>query len=204
MYPTAPLLTIPSGENLVLNKKELLAGTLYVALIVIGIMTIAGFYKIEGNVLPILGYPEPILRQIAEPIAHIDASIVSLTEDIISTLHYQTLVDFWVEQSVPRGLAAPQVGVAKRLVVCGLNGKIKVMINPEIVERRGSYTDKDSCLSIHEASEIAIKRSAYVKVRYKTLDSKEKTMVVKNDDAALVEHEIDHLNGVLNIDYRME
>ena len=170
-------------------------------LIVIGITAIAGFYKIKRNVLPILEYPEPVLRQIAEPITKIDDSISVLTNDIISTLRYFSLVDFFVERSMPRGLAAPQVGIPKRLVVCGINGRIKVMINPKILERKGTYTDVDDCMSVEDDAGTVIKRSAYVKVRYRTLDNREEILVVKNDDAALVEHEIDHLNGVLNIDY---
>ena len=75
------------------------------------------------------------------------------------------------------------------------------MINPEILERKGAYLDIDDCLSVHEDRETVIKRSAYVKVQYKTLDNREKILIVKNDAAALVEHEMDHLNGVLNIDH---
>jgi peptide deformylase len=183
------------------GKKDIIAGALYLGLIILGIMTIAGFYKIRGNVLPILEYPEPGLRQIAEPIAHIDDSVISLSADIISTLRYLSVVDFFVERSVPRGLAAPQVGISKRLVVCGINGRIKVMVNPKILEREGTYIHEDDCMSVEDDDGTLIKRSAYVKVRYKTLDGKEEILVVKNDDAALVEHEIDHLNGVLNIDY---
>lgn len=59
-------------------------------------------------------------------------------------------------------------------------------------------------MSVREDNEMVIKRSAYVKIKYKTLGNKEKILVVKNDYAALVEHEIDHLNGMLNIDYLME
>jgi peptide deformylase len=195
------LLTAPSGENLLPDKKEILTAGLCLVLIVIGITAIAGFYKIKRNVLPILEYPEPTLRQIAEPITHIDDSIISLTTDIISTLRYFSLVDFFVERSMPRGLAAPQVGIPKRLVVCGINGRIKVMINPKILERKGTYIDDDDCMSVEDDDGTVIKRSAYVKVRYRTLDNREEILVVKNDDAALVEHEIDHLNGVLNIDY---
>ena len=62
-------------------------------------------------------------------------------------------------------MAAPQVGVAKRLIVCGVNGKIKVMINPEILERKGTYIDIDDCMSVKEGKETVIKRSAYVKVK---------------------------------------
>jgi len=184
-----------------LNKKKLLTPCLYTAFTIIAILALVGFYKKSMTVLPILEYPKSTLRQVAEPIAHIDDSIISLSKDIISTLRYQSLVDFFMERSIPRGLAAPQVGISKRLVVCGLNGAIKVMINPMILERKGNYLDKDDCLSIADDNGTFVNRSAYVKVRYKTLDNKEEILVVKNDDAALVEHEIDHLNGVLNIDY---
>ena len=189
-----------SGK-LLLKKKELLTPCFYTAVTVIAILALVGFYKKNMTVLPILEYPKSTLRQVAEPIAHIDDSIISLSKDIISTLRYQSLVDFFIERSIPRGLAAPQVGISKRLVVCGLNGAIKVMINPIILERKGSYMDKDDCMSVGNDNGTVIKRSAYVKVKFKTLDNKEETLVVKNDDAALVEHEIDHLNGVLNIDY---
>jgi peptide deformylase len=174
---------------------------LYVAVIVTGTLALLGYYKKNMTVLSILEYPESTLRQVAEPIAHIDDSIISLSKDIISTLQYQALVDFFIDRSIPRGLAAPQVGISKRLIVCGLNGKIKVMVNPIILERKGNYMDKDDCMSVEDDNKRVIKRSAYVKVRYRTLDNKEEILVAKNDAAALVEHEIDHLNGVLNIDY---
>ncbi len=183
------------------NKKEVLTGGLYAAVIGIAILAMVGIYKKNMTVLPILEYPEPVLRRISEPVASIDDQVVSLTNAIISTLRYRALVDFFLQRSMPRGLAAPQVGVARRLIVCGVNGRIKVMINPEIVERRGTYVDVDDCLSVKEGSKTVIKRSAYVKVKYKTLDNKVEILKVKNDYAALVEHEIDHLNGVLNIDY---
>lgn len=188
------------GEKL-FTKKEVILGGLYIALIAIGILAISGFYRIHRNVLDIVEHPDPILRLAAKPIAVIDDEILSLAENMVSTLRYRTIVDFFAERSVPRGLAAPQVGISKRLIVCGLNGKIKVMVNPEIVKRQGNYEDMDGCLSVAGQNDIAIERSAYVKIRYKTLGNKEKTLVVKDDDAALVEHEIDHLNGVLNIDY---
>jgi len=184
-----------------LNRKEWILGSLYTVLIALGILAISGFYKVHKNVLDIVEHPDPSLRQVAEPIAHIDEEVFSLADDMIATLRFRTLVDFFAERSVPRGLAAPQVGTSRRLIVCGLNGRIKVMVNPEIVARKGTYTDHDDCLSILEESKTVIERAAYVKVKYKTLDSKERILVAKDDDAALLEHEIDHLNGVLNIDY---
>jgi len=183
------------------NKKEMLTACLYAAVLGMGILAIAGFHKKNMNVLRIVEHPDPALRQVAKPIAYIDDTIISLTQDIISTLRYQALVDFFLERSMPRGLAAPQVGVSKRLIVCGLGGKIQVMVNPEILERKGTYLDNDDCMSVEEDKGTVIARSSHVKVKYTTLDNKEKIQVVKNDDAALLEHEIDHLNGVLNIDY---
>ena len=170
-------------------------------LVGMGIMALLAFYKTRMTVLPIMEHPEPILRQVSAPIYAIDDSTVSLTSDIISTLRYQSLVDFFLERSIPRGLAAPQVGVSKRLIVCGIHGRIRVMINPQILERKGTYRDIDNCLSVREERETVIARSAFVRVKYRTLDNKEKILEVKDDYAALVEHEIDHLNGVLNLDY---
>jgi peptide deformylase len=109
--------------------------------------------------------------------------------------------DFFLKRSRPRGLAAPQVGIPKRLVVCGLNGEIKVLVNPEILEREGTYSGQDDCMSVKKGDKKNIKRSAYVKLKYIGLDNKETILEVRNRHAALLEHEIDHLNGVLNIDH---
>lgn len=102
---------------------------------------------------------------------------------------------------MPRGIAAPQVDISKRLIACGLRGTIHVMVNPVILERKGIYLDRDDCMSVETGGEKVISRSAYIKVRYTTLENREKILVARNDDAALIEHEIDHLNGVLNIDH---
>lgn len=185
-----------------LTKRDFLKFGLCAAIIAIGIFAFLGFYTNNNNILKILAYPDPVLRKVASPIDRIDDNIISLSNDIITTLRYRTLVDFFTKTSIPRGLAAPQVGVSKRLVVCGLNGEIKVMVNPEILEREGTYHGHDDCMSVHQDDNTIIKRSAYVKLRYKGLDNRERTITVRNRKAALLEHEIDHLNGVLNIDYQ--
>ena len=185
-----------------LTKRDFLKFGLWAAIIAIGIFAFLGFYTNNNNILKILAYPDPVLRKVASPIDRIDDNIISLSNDIITTLRYRTLVDFFTKTSIPRGLAAPQVGVSKRLVVCGLNGEIKVMVNPEILEREGTYHGHDDCMSVHQDDNTIIKRSAYVKLRYKGLDNRERTITARNRKAALLEHEIDHLNGVLNIDYQ--
>lgn len=184
-----------------LNKKSLLIFGLHVAVVAAGISVFLGFYKTNNNVLEIVKYPHPVLREISEPIEHIDNQVVSLSNSMVATLRYRTMVDFLKDRSMPRGLAAPQVGIAKRLIVCGLNGGIKVMINPEILARKGIFSTHDDCMSVRNGDNKILKRSAYVKVEYKDLDNIKRTFTARGHDAALLEHEIDHLNGVLNVDY---
>ncbi len=184
-----------------LNKKELLTSGLCITVIAIGIAAFSGFYRKNNNVLQILEYPNPALRKVANPVDQINNDIVALSNDIIATLRYQTLKDFFLKRSMPRGLAATQVGISKRLVVVGLKGEIKVLVNPEILERKGIYSGQDDCMSIKKGDKKIIKRSAFIKLKYRGLDNKETILIARKRDAALLEHEIDHLNGVLNIDY---
>ena len=186
------------------DKRDFLIFGLYVAVTALGIAVFLGFHRINNNVLRILEYPDPTLREISNPIDHIDNHVISLSNDMIATLRYRTVTDFFVKRSTPRGLAAPQVGILERLIVCGLNGEIKVMINPEILAWEGVYPNHDDCMSVHKGDNKIIKRSAYIKLKYKGLDNMERTLIARNSDAALLEHEIDHLNGVLNIDYWAE
>ena len=186
------------------SKRDFLTFGLHVVVITIGIGAFLGFYRKNNNVLEIIQYPDPTLREISNPIDQIDNQIISLSDDMIATLRYRTIVDFVIRRSTPRGLAAPQVGISERLVICGINGEMKVMINPEILAREGVYSGKDDCMSVHKGDNKMIQRSAYVKVKYKGLDNTERILIARNRNAALVEHEIDHLNGVLNIDYWVE
>ena len=184
-----------------LNKRDFLTFGVYLLIITLGIVALTGFYSRTNNVLKIVEYPDPNLREISNRIDHIDNHIISLSNDMIATLRYRAITDFFLKREIPRGLAAPQVGISERLILCGLNGQIKVMLNPEILEREGIYSDYDDCMSVQKIDNKVIQRSAYIKIKYKGLDNREKILVARNDDAALLEHEIDHLNGVLNIDY---
>ena len=171
-----------------LNKRNFLIVGLHIAVIAIGLGSYLGFYRKNNNVLRILQYPDPILREISNPIDHIDNHIISLSNDMIATLRYRTMIDLFMKISLPRGLAAPQVGILERLVVCGINGQIKVMINPEILAREGTYLGKDDCMSVHKGDNKIIKRSAYIKVKYKGLDNTERILIARNRNAALLEH----------------
>jgi peptide deformylase len=143
-------------------------------------------------VLPIRVLPDPILKQKSKRVKVIDGSIKKLIGDMIETLH-----------AVPgrAGLAAPQVGTLLRVIVIGLPEEEDiVLINPKIVRRMGERTVTEGCLSI-PGYWGEIKRAETVTV--KGQDPKGKEIRIKASEllAQVLEHEIDHLNGVLYIDH---
>ena len=158
-------------------------------------------YKHASGVKKIFEYPAPVLRQISAPVTDIDDRIMSLSRRMIATLRYFSLTGFFTKAFLSRGLSACQVGVPIRLVVCGIFGEIKVLVNPELVEKRGVYSGYENCLSLPDHSRKIINRPGYVRVRYRSLDDRESELSAANTYAALLAHEIDHLNGTLYIDY---
>ena len=142
-------------------------------------------------VIPIRVLPDPILRQKAKRVRATDGSIQKLISDMIETMH-----------AVPGrvGLAAPQVGVSRRVIVIGIpEEEDLVLINPEVVRRKGERLISEGCLSV-PGYFGEIKRAESVTV--KGLDQSGKGIRIKADEllAQALEHEIDHLNGVLYID----
>lgn len=145
---------------------------------------------------PILILPDERLRAIAEPIEKIDDGIKQLAVDMLETMYDAPGI----------GLAAPQIGELKRIVVMDLAKEGEppaplVMVNPEIL----SYSDEtvvteEGCLSIPELY-YDVERPAEVKVRYTDLDGKVIELDAKERLAVCVQHELDHLDGVLYIDY---
>ena len=142
--------------------------------------------------LPIRVVPDPILRQKAKRVKAIDGSIRKLVGDMIETLH-----------AAPgrAGLAAPQVGVSWRVIVIGIPEEEDiVLINPEIVRRKGERMVTEGCLSVPGYYGV-VKRAESVSA--KGLNLKGREIRIKADEllAQALEHEIDHLNGVLYVDY---
>ena len=163
-----------------------------------------GFLKIyqrTTGVAKILEYPAPILRRVCAPVNAVNGQIVALSRQMIATLRYYSLVGFFSRASLGRGLAAPQVGVSRRLIVCGISGEIKVLINPAVIEKRGVYAGYENCLSVPHRERSLVKRPAYIKVRYNDLNNTQTELTAAKGDAALLAHEIDHLDGTLYIDY---
>jgi len=166
-----------------------------------GIFSFLKGYKQKYKILDIVEYPNPILREVSETIDFIDDSIFALGNSMISILRYRAPFEFLFKGSLYKGLAAPQVGIQKRLIACGLHGEIKILINPEILEKRRTYSNSEYCLSLPRHHRQIVNRSQYVTVKYRNPENTEKILVANNSSAALLEHEIDHLDGVLYIDY---
>jgi peptide deformylase len=142
-------------------------------------------------VLNIRVVPDPVLRKKSKRITTIDKSIKKLIADMRETLH-----------AAPgrAGLAAPQVGISLRVAVIGIPDEDDiVLINPEIVKKQGERVLEEGCLSI-PGYVGEIKRAEKVTVKCKNIDGKE--IRIKGEEllAEALEHEIDHLNGVLYID----
>jgi len=144
-------------------------------------------------ILPILKEPNPILRQVAAP--------VSL--DDLAAPETQALLDQMIETMFAAngvGLAAPQVGVSKRMIAVLMNEKPYVFANPEIVSSNPRKTDsEEGCLSVPETFGI-VKRSRGVQVKALDRSGKPATVKVSGLPAVIFQHEIDHLNGTLFID----
>lgn len=145
-------------------------------------------------IIPIRTVPDPVLRQRAKRVKSIDKSIKKLIGDMTETLHTAN----------GAGLAGPQVGIPLRVIVLCIPEKESklecAIINPEIVRRKGERIVKEGCLSI-PGYIGEIKRSEQVRV--KGLDTTGKEIKLKGEGllAQALEHEIDHLNGVLYVDH---
>ncbi len=145
---------------------------------------------------PILILPDERLRAIAEPIDKIDDGIRQLAQDMLDTMYDAPGI----------GLAAPQVGELRRIVVMDLSKDDEpkapiVMINPEILSYSDeTVTTEEGCLSIPELY-YEVERPAEVKVRYTNLEGETVEREAGDRLAICIQHELDHLDGVLYIDY---
>jgi peptide deformylase len=142
-------------------------------------------------VLSIVTNPDPVLRRKAKRVNHVDESLNRLIDDMIETMYATSGC----------GLAAPQVGISLRIAVIGMPDEEPfALVNPEIVKTSGERVVIEGCLSV-PGYRGEIKRAERVTV--KAFDRKGKGFRIKGDDllAEALEHEIDHLNGILYIDH---
>jgi len=146
-------------------------------------------------VKPIVIYGDPVLREKAEPVDEIDRETKDLVDDMIAT----------IKDANGLGLAAPQVGVSKRifivdLSVLDLTESLRVFVNPEILETSGEVVLEEGCLSFPGIYQ-KISRPEFVKVRATDLDGNLFKMEASGMMARAILHESDHLKGKLFIDY---
>jgi len=148
------------------------------------------------SILTILQFPDPKLRQKAAPVVSVDDSIRTLVDDMFETMY-----------SAPGiGLAAVQVNVLKRVIVIDISedkSQPECFINPEIVERSGDEKMDEGCLSVPGIYEL-VSRAKEITIRYLDRDGNTQELTVDGLLAVCVQHEIDHLDGKLFVDYLSE
>lgn len=147
----------------------------------------------------ILIWPDPELLKVSQRVETIDDEIRALAADLLETMYEADGV----------GLAAPQVGIHQRMVVVDIYGaeddrpsgeEPLVLINPEFVERDGELTWEEGCLSVPgETGKVT--RAAKVTMKYTDLDGNEQTVHAEGLKAVALQHEVDHLDGKLFVDY---
>ncbi len=143
--------------------------------------------------LEVLHFPDERLRTVAKPVDEITPQIKQIVSDMFDTMYDEEGI----------GLAATQVNVHQRIVVIDVSenrNERQVLINPEIIEKSGDEVMEEGCLSVPEVR-AEVKRSERVKV--KALNLEGETFELETGDllAVCIQHEIDHLNGKLFIDY---
>lgn len=141
----------------------------------------------------IVKYPDPILQQPAEPVTVFDAELRRLVDDMFASMYDAQGI----------GLAAPQIGIGKRLTVIDVSfqkdPKQKlVLINPEVVERKGKQVEEEGCLSLPEIRDRVV-RAAEVKIRAQDAEGNSIEVEGKELLSRALQHEIDHLDGILFI-----
>ena len=144
-------------------------------------------------VLPILEFPDPRLRTVAEPVFAVDAGITRLTEDMLETMYAAKGI----------GLAATQVDVHLRIIVIDISegrDQPMVIINPELQLSGGVVASQEGCLSVPESYEDVSRRE---RVHLSALDAVGTPYQLETDDllAICIQHECDHLAGKLFVDY---
>lgn len=144
--------------------------------------------------MEILKYPHPILKRRCQEVREIDEKVKGLLSDMVETMYSAKGI----------GLAACQVGVPKRVIVLDVSPmdpqrSLLALINPEILWEEGQVEHEEGCLSVPEFTEN-VRRSARVRVKGLSAEGKELEIEADGILAIALQHEIDHLNGILILD----
>jgi len=152
-----------------------------------------GYYKQEKDMAKkqVRKIGDPVLRETSSEIGKIDSGVLDLVKDMLDTLQDEGGV----------GLAAPQIGTTKRVIIVRFEDKVQAYINPEIkVMGSEMNEDDEGCLSIHSIQGFQVKRYSKIKVRAGDLSGGSVEFIARDFLARILQHEVDHLNGKLFID----
>lgn len=150
-------------------------------------------------VCPIRLYPDPILKQAAAPVGELDAAVRGLVQDLVDTM---------LDAGHSVGVAAPQIGVSRRVVVVDVsksklgrenNHGLLEMINPVIIERSGSEIMREGCMSVPDYTGN-VTRAAEIVVEFTDRSGSERVISASGFEAVAIQHELDHLDGLLFLD----
>lgn len=150
-------------------------------------------------ILPILTYPNPVLKAVSKPVSALDAETLSFIDQLKETLYFHPGCV---------GIAAPQTGMLKRIIVidaarskAGMNNNHgpMVMINPQIEFQEGEVVAREGCLSLPHLT-ANVKRSKDIRLQYLNGQGTTETLTTTDFEARVILHEIDHLDGLLFLD----
>lgn len=165
-------------------------------------------YELEGELLPIFTFPAPVLKKVAEPVTFFNDELKVLIRNMLFTMYKAPGI----------GLAAPQVGISKRIFVLDIdfdreevtlpdgtidyrlsNFNPRVFINPVFKEKRGEQVCEEGCLSVPGVY-VDVKRALEVELEYLDIDGNRHTMIADELLAVCLQHENDHLEGIVFFD----
>jgi peptide deformylase len=147
----------------------------------------------------ILLYPDPILKQVSEPVVKVDETAVAIVQDLVDTM---------IASGHSVGVAAPQIGVLSRVVVVDVsksklgkdnNHGLLEMINPEILERSGSKTMREGCMSVPDYTGN-VTRAEHIVAEFTNREGQLRVIEASGFEAIAIQHELDHLDGLLFLD----
>jgi peptide deformylase len=144
-------------------------------------------------------YPDPILKQVAETVEEIDDTIVGVIQDLVDTMY---------DAGHSVGVAAPQIGVLKRILVVDVS-KSKLgrdnhhglleMVNPAVIEKSGSKMMREGCMSVPDYTGNVI-RAEHIVVEFTNRNGQRRVIEASGFEAVAIQHEMDHLDGLLFLD----
>ena len=144
-------------------------------------------------------YPDPILKQVAEPVRALDKTVVAVIQDLVDTM---------VDSGHSVGVAAPQIGILQRVVVVDVsrsklgkdnNHGLLEMVNPEIIEKSGSKLMREGCMSVPDYTGN-VQRAEHIVVEFTNRTGQLRVIEATGFEAVAIQHELDHLDGLLFLD----